>query len=183
MDAMVRLFIAIPVPGYVRQRLAELEMELPGLNWVKAFNIHFTLKFIGATEPEQVDVIRASLREVRVRRFLLEVSGLGVFPKRGNPAVLWAGLGSAHPHLFQLHKWVNDVLYSHGIEPDRRMYRPHITLARCKGVSPTAVRHLLKKCGALKTAPFRVKQFGIYSSEPGSRGPVYQCLESYGLDE
>ena len=183
MGDSVRLFVAIPVPEFVRQRLAELEREMPGLNWVKATNIHLTLKFIGETDPERVDPLRESLRAIRVRRFLLGVSGLGVFPPRGNPAVLWAGLGSAHPHLFQLHKRVDDVLYGCGIEPDRRVFRPHITLARCKGVAPAAVRHLLKKCGALETAPFRVKQFGIYSSELGSRGPLYRCLESYGLKE
>ncbi len=181
MGDSVRLFVAIPVPEFVRQRLAELEREMPGLNWVRATNIHLTLKFIGATDPEQVDPLRESLRAIRVRRFLLGVSGLGVFPPRGNPAVLWAGLGSAHPHLFQLHKRVNDLLYGCGIEPDRRVFRPHLTLARCKGVPPAAIRHLMKKCGPLETAPFRVNQFGIYSSELGSRGPLYRCLESYDL--
>ena len=183
MGDSVRLFVAIPVPGYVRRRLAELEREMPGLNWVRATNMHLTLKFIGETDPEQIGPIRESLRSIRVRRFLLGVSGLGVFPPRGNPAVLWAGLGSAHPHLFQLHKRVNDILYGWGIEPDRRVFQPHITLARCKGAAPAAVRNLMKKWEALETAPFRVEQFGIYSSELGSRGPFYQCLESYSLEE
>ena len=181
MGDSVRLFVAIPVPEFVRQRLAELEREMPGLNWVRASNIHLTLKFIGETDPEQVDPIREALRSIRVGRFLLGVSGLGVFPRRGKPAVLWAGLGNAHPHLFQLHKRVNDVLYGCGIEPDRRVFRPHVTLARCKGVAPASVRNLIKKCGDLETAPFRVEQFGIYSSELGSRGPIYRRLESYGL--
>ncbi len=182
MGDSVQLFVAVPVPEFVRQRLAELEREMPGLNWVRAANIHLTLKFIGETDSEQVDPVRESLRAIKVRRFLLGVSGLGVFPRRGRPAVLWAGLGSAHPHLFQLHKRVNDVLYGCGIEPDRRVFRPHVTLARCKGVAPAAVLNLMKKCGALETAPFRVEQFGIYSSEPGSRGPLYRCLESYCLE-
>ncbi len=182
MGDSVRLFVAIPVPEYVRRRLGELEREMPGLNWVRATNMHLTLKFIGETDPEQIDPIRESLRSIRVRRFLLGVSGLGVFPPRGNPAVLWAGLGSAHPHLFQLHKRVNDVLYGWGIEPDRRVFQPHITLARCKGAA-ASVRNLIRKREALETALFRVEQFGIYSSELGSRGPIYRCLESYGLDQ
>ena len=178
----VRLFVAIPVPEYLRQRLGELERAMRGFKWVRARNIHLTLKFLGATDPEEVDRMRESLRAIQVRPFLLEVSGLGVFPMRGKPAVLWAGLGSAHPHLFQLHKKVNDVLYGCGVEPDRRVYRPHITLARCKGAAPTAVRNYIKECGALKTAPFRVQKFGIYSSELGSRGPIYRRLESYDLN-
>ncbi|MCB1120304.1 MAG: RNA 2',3'-cyclic phosphodiesterase, partial [Verrucomicrobiae bacterium] len=98
------------------------------------------------------------------------------------PAVLWAGLGTAHPHLFQLHKQVDDALFAIGIEPDRRIYRPHITLSRCKGTSRESLHPFLRENAAFETAPFRVERFHLVSSEWGANGPRYDCLETYELE-
>lgn len=176
-----RLFVAIPLPDFVKERLTALQADLPHLRWTQAENLHLTLKFIGEVDEDFKDRIQTQLEAIQVKPFLLAVSGVGVFPERGNPAVLWAGFGSAHPHLFQLHKQIDDALFSIGIEPDRRVYRPHITLSRCKGVSRESLRPFLRKQADLETAPFRVEHFELVSSELLSRGPVYQRLGSYAL--
>lgn len=180
-DVLVRLFVAIPVPEFARYRLARLQEDLPQLRWTEEKNIHLTLKFIGDVDPQQIKAIKARLRTVRVKPFLLSVFGVGVFPERGNPAVVWAGLGSAHPHLFQLHKQIDDALFAFGIEPDRRVYRPHITLSRCKGIVCDSLRPFLRKFADLETGPFRVQHFQLCSSHLTPQGPEYSCLEEYAL--
>lgn len=177
-----RLFVAIPIPAFARERLAELHRELPQLSWISRENIHLTLKFIGEVEKETQAAVQKKLHEIQVKPFLLAVSGVGIFPDRGNPSVLWAGLGTAHPHLFQLHKQVNDLLFSIGIEPDRRIYRPHITLSRCKGTSRESLHPFLRKHTSFETAPFRVEMFHLLASELRPDGPRYDCLESYELN-
>jgi 2'-5' RNA ligase len=84
-------------------------------------------------------------------------------------------------HLFQLHKKVNDALFALGIEPDRRAFRPHITLARCKGVTSNALKPFLRMHEAFETASFRVESYGLFSSDGGFYGPIYKCLENNPL--
>ena len=176
-----RLFVAIPVPRFIRSRLASLREDLPDLRWVIEENIHLTLKFIGDTDSQLTDRIVGQLHTVQVKPFLLSVSGVGVFPDRGNPAVMWAGFGSAHPHLFQLHKQVDDALFAIGIEPDRRVYRPHLTLSRCKGTSRESLRPFFRKQADLETAPFRVESIQLLSSQLLRGGPEYSCVETVTL--
>ena len=180
-DPKTRLFVAIPLPDFVKERLNALHEELPHLRWTQRDNLHLTLKFIGEVDETTKEQIQKQLRTIQVKPFLLAISGVGAFPERGNPVVLWAGFRSAHPHLFQLHKQINDALFSIGIEPDRRVYRPHVTLSRCKGVSRESLHTFLRQQADLETAPFRVNQFELFSSELLPEGPLYQRVESYSL--
>ena len=44
---MIRLFVGIPVPLDVRQRLQVLAAGLQGAHWISPENMHLTLRFIG----------------------------------------------------------------------------------------------------------------------------------------
>lgn len=111
----------------------------------------------------------------------MPVKGVGIFPTRGDPTVLRAGLGTANPHLYKLHKKVNDALFALRIEPDLRIFRPRITLARRRGMTRNKLKLFLRQHEAFETAPFRVESYGLFSSESGFTGPIYQCLENFPL--
>lgn len=58
-----------------------------------------------AAEPlsdEQRTPVAAALDRIRVKPFLLRLEGVGTFPPRGVPGVVWAGGGNGHPYLHQL---------------------------------------------------------------------------------
>ena len=52
---------------------------------------------------------------------------IGCFPAHEQAKVIRVGVRSGHPHLFQLKKKIEDVLFDIGIEPDSRVYQPRIT--------------------------------------------------------
>jgi 2'-5' RNA ligase len=67
-----------------------------------------------------------------------------------------------------------------GIEPDRRAFHPHITLARL-GRSYGPADGFLARSGTVSTAPFRLDAFGLYESRLTPEGAVYTELEAYPL--
>jgi len=76
-------------------------------------------------DGEAEERLREKLAAVRVPPFRLRVQGVGTFGAK--PAVIWAGVGTAHPHLFALHKRIHDALFAAHFNPELRSFRPHIT--------------------------------------------------------
>lgn len=160
-----RLFVAIEIPGYLREILAAVQSPLKGFHWVEPERFHLTLKFIGDVPGQHQGAIEDALETVDVGTFMLPVEGLGRFPDRGKPHAVWAGLGTAHPRLFQLHKRIDDALFGIGIEPEKRCYHPHLTLARVNQAAPETVRQFLKRGAGFGAPPFFVERFHLYRSE------------------
>src|SRR5439155_22126101 len=94
---MIRLFVAIRMPAKVQRALAAEQRRLAaagvGLRWVRPESIHLTLVFLGNVAAERVPAIEAAMQAAAAEAppLRLAVRGLGCFPPRGAPRVLWAG--------------------------------------------------------------------------------------------
>src|SRR5690606_32708659 len=153
-----RLFFAIKPPVYVAnavERVREEEADVRGLNWVPAEKLHLTLAFLGGVEPDRQREICRRFAEVKVSPFYLALEGLGVFPRKGRPQVLWAGFAPVDPLLFQLHGKIERIMLDLGFEPERRRFHPHVTIARCLPRASPVVGKVLKKHAGFGTAPFQ----------------------------
>jgi 2'-5' RNA ligase len=104
----------------------------------------------------------------------LPITHVGTFPSTGSPKVIWIGIGTGHPHLFQIHKRVQEAALAVGLEPDLRPWHPHLTLARCRDVSPQSIAKFLKRNAEFDAGMIRVEDFRVYSSKLTPVGPVYQ---------
>jgi 2'-5' RNA ligase len=176
---MHRLFVAIRPPPPVRRRLLDLMGGVAGARWLDDDRLHLTLRFIGEVDRHQARDADAALSSVRHPTFSIALNGLGAFDRRGDPAVLWAGFAPQEP-LRALHKKVDQALIRAGVEPDRRAYMPHVTLARLpRGAGP--VRGLLERSGGVTSPPFAVDRFYLYESRLSPEGPAYTPLEIYSL--
>lgn len=180
---MSRLFAAIHLPGYVREALSQLEESIRGIRWTMPENYHLTLFFLDEVEDPAIEPVRQILRNIKVAPFFMPVKGLGCFPSKGDPTVLWAGVNGGHPHLFQLQHRITDALFSLGFDPGERVWQAHITLARCNGASPEVVRQFLKRHPDFETAPVRVTDFGLYASQRRGTRRFYELIESFPLEE
>jgi 2'-5' RNA ligase len=86
--------------------------------------------------------------------------------------------------LFQLHKRVQEAVLAAGLEPDLRAFHPHVTLARCRDVSPQTIRPFLKAHADFDAGMIHVESFYLNSSELTPAGSVYtrelvcSCQES-----
>ena len=70
-----------------------------------------------------------------------------------------------------------------GLEPERRAFHPHITLARWKGRSSRAADAFAQRNAGLASDPFAVDRFTLFESRLSRHGPHYEEIASYSLGE
>ena len=137
----IRAFIAIEFSPALREQfatiIAALRRDTPprAVGWVKADNIHLTLKFLGDIPQTHIAPISAALAEAArdVESFSFSVSGLGCFPNLKRPRVLWAGIDPAGAkNLIALQAAVEQQLAALPYPPEARAFSPHITLGRVR---------------------------------------------------
>ncbi|HYY14131.1 MAG TPA: RNA 2',3'-cyclic phosphodiesterase [Chthoniobacterales bacterium] len=168
-----RLFVAIALPDSTRHALVSLNPHLRGIRWSERDQMHLTLGFFGRV-PEDVDVVlREKLAAIQFGAFFLPITGIGTFPPKGAPKIIWIGVGKGHPHLFQIHKRVQEAALAVGLEPDLRPWHPHITLARCQDVSAHTLRKFLRANADLDLGLIRVDAVHLYSSQLTPAGPIH----------
>lgn len=177
---MHRLFVAIRPPSEIRNQLLDLMEGVNGARWQDDDQLHLTLRFIGEVERPQAEDVAAALGSIHQPRFELALSGIGSFDRRGQAVTLWAGV-APHEPLKALHKKVDQACLRAGVEPDRRAYLPHITLARL-GRSSAPIASLLESRGGLSSPPFPVDSFCLYESRLSAAGAAYSVIERYPLD-
>ena len=175
---MHRLFVAIRPPGPIREQLLDLMEGVPELRWQQDEQLHLTLRFIGEVERPVAEDIAAALERVSFERFSIALSGVGKFEKHRHGA-LWAGV---HPreNLKALNAKIERACQSAGVEPERRAFHPHITLARWKGKAP-GVSSFLEQYGGLSSAPWGVGEFILYESRLGREGAHYEPVVAFPL--
>ncbi|MGH8100758.1 MAG: RNA 2',3'-cyclic phosphodiesterase [Chthoniobacterales bacterium] len=168
-----RLFVAIDLPDSTRRSLVDLDPHIHGVRWVDGNQMHLTLGFFEHV-PDDVDsCLREKLSAIEFKAFFLPIIGLGKFPAKGQPKIIWIGVGAGHPHLFQVHKRVQESAFQCGLEPELRPFHAHITLARCRDVHEGAVQKFLKANADLDVEMVRVESFHLYSSELTPAGPIH----------
>src|SRR5206468_6389833 len=111
------------------------------IKWVRAEQMHLTLVFLGEVdESRATPLLEAAGRDVDQAPFDLVFGGLGVFPTRGSPNILWLGVTSGAERAIALQHTLAERVKSHGIVLETRSFSPHLTLARWR-TSRSADRH------------------------------------------
>jgi 2'-5' RNA ligase len=167
-----RLFVGLELPLSTRASLAKLDPEIRGVRWLAAEQMHLNLSFLGQVDDDVEERVRAALAQVRVGAFFLPVEGTGAFGGE-HPTVVWAGVGKGHPHLFALHKRIQDELLRAGLEPDLRPFHPHVTLGRAKDITRNDLKPFLRKFEKAAFDFFPVTSFALFSSVLSSEGADY----------
>jgi 2'-5' RNA ligase len=177
----VRLFVAILPTEPVRRALARLMVGPDEVKWERPEQLHLTLRFIGNVALEDEPKITTALRRVTVRPFFLETAGVGGFPPRGHPQVLWAGVGRGHPLLHQLRQQVDDFLLTTQVPFELRAFQPHFTLGRTGAATPVSITHWLKRHRDFLGPVWPVAAFHLVASRLTPAGAVHHVVESFPL--
>ena len=178
---MPRLFVALRLPDPLRAAVEELQSGLRTARWLDGDGLHLTLAFIGEVEGSAQLRIDAALGDVTARALRMELHGLGCFPPRGAPRVLWTG-ASPKAELASLARSVRHALGRAGPTPERRRFTPHVTIARFR--RPPSAVELERYLGAhslFRTPPTDVASFHLLSSKLRSSGAQYTIETTYPL--
>lgn len=175
----MRLFVAIRPPRLVRERLIAAMGGISGARWQSDDQLHLTLRFIGDVDRRRAEDVHAALGAVRQAPFEIALSGVGFFDHRGRPDAVWAGVTPQEP-LERLHNKIDQALVRAGLEPERRAFVPHITLARLnRGSGP--IGGFLEQAGNLSSAAFAIERFALFESDLTAERAVYSILADYPL--
>jgi 2'-5' RNA ligase len=167
-----RLFIALEMPESCRETLVALDPHIRGLRWLPLDQLHMTISFIAHVSASAEEQLRDALGGVRVAAFFLPIAGVGIFGG-SRPTVVWVGVGKGHPHLFALHKHIQDAVLHAGLEPDLKPFHPHITLGRANGVSRAMLQPFLRRYAEEEFGLWKVTGFALFSSALSQEGPKY----------
>lgn len=177
----VRCFVALDLPPPVCNYLAGLRSHFGSmgqLRWVPADQLHLTLLFAGELPEAELPALQAAVASAPLRALQLHLAGLGHFPPRGEPRVLWAGLGGDLEGLAALHGHLTTATAELSVPREDRDFTPHITLGRVK--SPFGALALVGKCAevgaTLRPKPFPAVALCLYSSVLRPSGPVHTPL-------
>jgi RNA 2',3'-cyclic 3'-phosphodiesterase len=169
-----RLFIGLELPSSCKAVLLGLDPHLTGLRWLPEEQLHLTLSFLGEVEASAEDRLRQTLAEVRVPPFFLPLRGVGIFNSHSQPLVVWVGVGKGHPHLFALHRRIQDAVLRAGLEANLKEFHPHVTIGRAKGISQQALQPFIRSLADAEFGLFMVTGFALFSSVLAARGAAHQ---------
>ncbi len=178
----MRLFVAIDLPWELRQRLAMLSgAGIPGAKWVPSENYHITLRFIGETPAYRAEEIDHALTALKARSFELTLAGLGTFAKSGRSTALWVGV-ERNERLDRLQSKVETALQRIGLEPERRRFAPHVSLARLDNAVEGKLAAFVQANNLFRATPVTVEHFTLFSSLLGKEQSVYTPEVEYALN-
>jgi 2'-5' RNA ligase len=186
MDTL-RTFIALALPSAVRTQACQLQQRLMahclGVRWVNPDHMHLTLKFLGATRPDQVSSIAGVLAETAqgCAPFALDLAGVGAFPNTRNPKVLWVGV-RFDAALSDFCKQLETALEPLGFPQEKRTFSPHLTLGRVKdGTHRKELADCIERYSRERIGSVEASRIVFFKSDLTPSGPVYSVLDEVVL--
>lgn len=180
----MRLFIAIEIPENIRTGFVSLLKEFralaPRLKWVRAENLHVTLKFLGETDSAKLGALQSVLSGIRSPEPVkVEFRGLGFFPNEKRPRVFWAGMESS-ANLKTLAGDMDQAAHRLGFPLEERPFTPHLTLARFSlpGVPPILLQAANERSGQ-PLGSLRTGEFHLIESKLKPTGAEYTTVQTF----
>jgi 2'-5' RNA ligase len=188
---MMRLFIALPLPGNVEGKLGEISKLLKHqggkVRWVPPENIHMTVRFLGDTDEATVPKLTQLIDRVAAEFGPAEVTinRLGGFPNLRRPRVIWAGLAESEDveRLGKMARQIELAVRQLRFEKDSKGFKPHLTLGRVK--DPRDLRALTSYMEEYRFEPIsiHIDRLVLFKSTLTPQGAVYERLHEAVLGE
>ena len=179
---MRRIFIAADLPPDMREKMAALKRDIKGVRWYGPDHIHLTMRFIGEVEDDIVGEVQQALYSIEAPAIELESDGVGLFFAKKRPRVIWVGLQPAEP-LKELRSRIDEALQHIGLPEDKKAFKPHVTIGKCKkSVDKGSVLDLKDDYGDWKEAAGKLSTLTLYSSTLSPEGAIHTPLEHYPLN-
>jgi 2'-5' RNA ligase len=179
---MIRLFAALSLPPDIGLALTNHQSGLVGAHWRPLESLHITLRFFGDVREDIADDLDEQLTGLGLPAFELTLQGAGCFGEGAGIEAIWAS-AAANPTLNRLARACERAARRAGLKPDTRRYHPHVTLAYLRRPDPAAVAGWIQSHNLMRSPPFRIERFGLYSSWQSRGGSSYRLERTYRLEQ
>jgi 2'-5' RNA ligase len=187
----MRLFVAVEMNSSVESVAREVIDDLRAraarlaphakITWSNPERIHVTVRFIGDADETQVHAIRSALGPtIDAPVFDIAVEGVGAFPPKGPPRVVWAGLSDGRDGLLEVERAVARCLDTL-VPAEDRPYSPHLTLARVKEPAGLSRAALIEGLNTRHFGTVHVDAITLFESRLSPKGATHVPLQRTAL--
>lgn len=185
---VVRAFLSIDIENQtllpqISETQRKLDTTLAKMKLVEIENIHFTLRFLGDTSLTRIDEIETCLKRIKIEPFDIVVHGVGAFPTKRKPRVIWIGTTQNADRIQNLKKEIDSHLEELGYRSEKRKFTPHATIARVRYIKDAGkLASNLDSLANQPIGPMSVSKFKMKKSTLTPSGPIYETLWSIPQD-
>ena len=184
------MFCAFEFPEALRARISEHSRKVreavpeAAASWSRPENIHLTLNFFGNVDQEKVPAISAAATRV-IKKFSpvqLRAARTGAFPGPRWPQVLFIGIEDSSGSLSKLQNQLADEFAREGFPKEKRVFRPHLTIARVR--NPHRAAELAQTHFEMNFEPVELTldELVLFRSELSSKGSKYTAISRHRLE-
>lgn len=184
----IRAFIAIELEKELKQAISQVTEDFlqakADIKWVERQNIHITLKFLGSIEEKQIDIAKHCLSEIAnsFNFFSMSLKGVGTFPEKGIPRVIWIGADEGKNELERCASLIENFLVKEGFKKEDRPFTPHTTIGRVRSPLNTALlKAKLKHYENFFFGSQLVKEISFFRSDLTKSGPIYSPIARFSF--
>lgn len=179
MNKKIRTFVALaPGESFIKEHLNMVnklkeENWASDVRWIPEKNCHLTMRFLGDIEQVVIPGVVAALKKEteKTPRFKITLSRIVFLPSPSKPRVI--AIETDHSKLLNtLAKQVEISVTSCGFEAEKRRFRGHITIGRCKKTFPRN-QTVQNKFEGLSVP---VNEILLMKSELTPNGSIYSIL-------
>lgn len=183
----VRAFVALDLEPMSLRRVVRVSDRLrmgsgaPSAVWTPSVQLHVTLKFMGELPSQAVTPLGKALGALAAGLEAPAPSAmrLDAFPSIQAASIVVVELSDEDRALKKLAAKVDKLAAKHGVAPDKRPFRPHVTLARLK--RPYDATRWVRQELTDGAGRCRAASLTLYRSDPSDDGPTYVPLAQFEL--
>ena len=185
----IRSFLAFELPVEIKEQIGTISRELKKMalpvRWVAIDNIHLTIVFLGSVDEDIIGDIEERVNTVvkGFSAFKTKLNKVGAFPHWKRPRVIWIGLNGDIGRLSNLRNELQEELKVLGFMPEKRPFRPHLTLGRFKGPinRDEDIKWICDRYRDIDSDLYQLNELILYKSDLKPDGPVYTKMATWPL--
>lgn len=185
----IRSFLAFELPVAIREQIRAISKELKKtalpVRWVTIDNIHLTILFLGSVDEDILSDVEEKVNMVvkGFSAFKTKLNAVGVFPHWKRPRVIWIGLDGDIERLSDFRNEVQEELKVLGFMPEKRPFRPHLTLGRFKGPinRDEDIKWICERYRDITSEVYQLNELILYKSDLKPDGPAYTKMAMWPL--
>lgn len=181
MSEIIRAFLSIDITDYtllsrIEAVQKQLDIDAAKMKIVETENIHYTIRFFGDTQLTKINDIKSHLENIEINSFDVEIRGVGAFPNRYRPRVIWIGAGRNGEQITQLKREIDEAIRDLGYQPEKK-FTPHATIARVRYVKDAKrLSSNLETISEEIVGMMKISNISMKKSTLTPSGPIYETL-------
>jgi 2'-5' RNA ligase len=129
-----------------------------------------------------IEDVNAALKQIHTLPYILKIKGVGFFPPRNTPRILWFGINPPE-EIISMQSKIEKACVNIGLQAESRNFHPHITVARLNNPHREKIAEFIVSNSLFSSEQFEVSQFHLYRSHLGKVQSHYEKLISFQLQK